>query len=87
MKLLIPIFTPPTGAMGPHTRAVAVGSKAIEMDHEVAFCVSKTIGQHLTEQGFKVYTVPGPTFLGLPSFLSKPLERKMFKNNSLNTRA
>ena len=77
MRILIPIFSPHTGTMGPHTRALAVGSQAIESGHDVAYCASGRLCQLLKEQQYLVYSMPEPTILGLPKLFSTALERRM----------
>ena len=77
MRILIPVFSPPTGALGPHTRTLALGCKASEFGHDVAFCAIKKNQHVITQQNFKVYTVPEPTFLGLPKHLSRFIGKRI----------
>lgn len=70
MKILIPLFTPPSGAMGPHTRGVSLGETAQQQGHSVAYCASGEVYQRFKEKGRTVYEIPEPTLLGLPPFFS-----------------
>ena len=79
MKILITIFAPPSGAMGPHTRTVAVGIEAMTKGHQVAFCCQKKLASPLIAQGFTVYEVPESTVLGLPEWISDKIAKKMME--------
>lgn len=71
MRLLLSVFSPPVGAMGPHTRVLAVGRQAREMGHEVAFCATGSVVDELSANGYRVYEMPSLSTMGLPSVASK----------------
>ena len=75
MNLLIPLFSPATGTWGGLSRAVAVAHAAEATGHRVAFCASGYLAANLRQRGYRVYTMPAPTVLGLPRFLAYPLAR------------
>jgi UDP:flavonoid glycosyltransferase YjiC (YdhE family) len=76
MKLLIPLFSPTTGAWGGLTRAVAIAEAAKSMGHQVAFCASGYLEQTLQGRGYQVYPMPPTTMLGLPTPISRLLEKR-----------
>lgn len=75
MNLLIPLFSPATGTWGGLSRAVAVAHAAEAASHRVAFCASGYLAANLRRRGYRVYTMPAPTMLGLPRILAYPLAR------------
>lgn len=76
MRLLIPLFSPPTGTWGGLTRVIAIAKAAGDAGHEVAFCACGSLEAELGRQGYLVYSVPLPTMLGLPAPLSRIIERR-----------
>jgi UDP:flavonoid glycosyltransferase YjiC (YdhE family) len=70
MKILIPLFSPPTGTWGSLTRVLAVGSAARARGHEVAFCAAGYLANRLEALGYPLYRMPETTMLGLPKPLS-----------------
>jgi hypothetical protein len=62
--------------MGSHTRALAVGSQALELGHDVVFCASGKMCQFLRERHYNTFPIPEPTFLGLPKCLSRFVEKR-----------
>jgi len=76
MKLLIPLFSPSTGTWGGLTRGLAIAEAAITAGHDVAFCASGYLEKTLQEHGYKVYSMPSTTFLGLPKPLSRIMEQR-----------
>ncbi len=77
MRILITVFSPPTGTLGPHTRTLAIGSEARSAGHEVAYCATAKLAPALAARGFPVYPVPEPTILGLPRGLSALVARRL----------
>ena len=82
MKILIPLFSPPTGSWGSLTRILAIGETAKTMGHEIAFCASGYLADRLIKNGYKVYLTPESTMFGLPKFISKLIEARS-QNNSI----
>jgi UDP:flavonoid glycosyltransferase YjiC (YdhE family) len=76
MRILIPLFSPPTGTWGGLTRVLAITQAAREDGHKVAFCASGSLAAILQERGFTVYTAPAATMLGLPQFISRQIEKR-----------
>jgi UDP:flavonoid glycosyltransferase YjiC (YdhE family) len=76
MRLLIPVFSPPTGTWGGLTRAIAVAKAATAAGHAVAFCASGYLEAALREHGHRVYPTPEPTMFGLPKPISRLIERR-----------
>ena len=74
MKILIPLFSPPTGTWGSLTRVLAIGDTAKAMGHEIAFCASGYLADRLLKKGYKVFVMPESTMLGLPKPLSRIIE-------------
>ena len=75
MKLLIPLFSPPTGTWGGLTRSIAVAETATADGHEVAFCAAGYLEQALQKRGYRVYPTPPTTMFGLPKPISRLIER------------
>lgn len=82
MKILIPLFSPPTGTWGSLTRVLAIGETAKKMGHEIAFCASGHLADRLGKNGYKVYMTPESTMFGLPKPISKLIESRS-QNNSI----
>jgi UDP:flavonoid glycosyltransferase YjiC (YdhE family) len=76
MKLLIPLFSPATGTWGGLTRGIAIAQAAERAGHTVAFCASGYLETALRKRGYQVYATPPTTMLGLPTPLSRLLERR-----------
>ncbi|NOZ28563.1 MAG: hypothetical protein GXP39_11000 [Chloroflexi bacterium] len=76
MRLLIALFSPATGTWGGLTRVVAMAEAAKSAGHEVAFCASGYLEDALRRHGYRVYAMPPTTMLGLPTALSRLLERR-----------
>ena len=76
MKLLIPLFSPPTGTWGGLTRVIAVAEAATAVGHEVAFCAAGYLEQALQKRGYRVYPTPPTTMFGLPKSISRFIERR-----------
>lgn len=76
MRLLIPLFSPPTGTWGSLTRVLAVGDAARARGHETAFCASGPLADRIEAQGWRVYRTPASTLFGLPKPLSRILEAR-----------
>lgn len=76
MKLLIPLFSPPTGTWGGLTRVVAVAEAAREAGHQVAFCATGYVEETLRQRGYRVYATPPTTMFGLPPSFSRIIERR-----------
>jgi UDP:flavonoid glycosyltransferase YjiC (YdhE family) len=76
MKLLIPLFSPPTGTWGGLTRSVAVAEATMAAGHEVAFCAAGYLEKALRKHGYRVYSTPPTTMFGLPRPISRFIERR-----------
>jgi UDP:flavonoid glycosyltransferase YjiC (YdhE family) len=76
MNLLIPLFSPATGTWGGLTRAIAVGEAAEQKGHKIAFCASGYLEKSLRNRGYRVYSMPPTTMLGLPKPMSRALEQR-----------
>jgi len=76
MKLLIPLFSPATGTWGGLTRVIAIAEAAKSIGHQVAFCASGYLEHALQSHDYKVYSMPPTTMLGLPTPISRLLERR-----------
>jgi UDP:flavonoid glycosyltransferase YjiC (YdhE family) len=76
MRLLIPLFSPPTGTWGGLTRVIAVAEAAAAAGHEVAFCAAGYLEQSLQKRGYRVYPTPPTTMFGLPKPISRLIERR-----------
>ncbi|MBN1438524.1 MAG: hypothetical protein JW929_03865 [Anaerolineales bacterium] len=70
MKILIPLFSPPTGTWGSLTRVLALGSAAVVRGHAVAFCAAGYLADRLEALGHLVFRMPQTTMFGLPKPLS-----------------
>lgn len=71
MRLLIPVFSPPTGTWGGLTRVIAIADAALRKGHEVAFCAAGYSADTLRRKGYRVYDLPATTMLGLPPAISE----------------
>lgn len=81
MRILLPVFSPPTaGTWGGLTRALAIADTSRQRGHEIAFCASGQLLDTLRQRGETVYALPEPALLGLP----QPLARRM-RNRSQRT--
>jgi UDP:flavonoid glycosyltransferase YjiC (YdhE family) len=76
MRLLIPVFSPPTGTWGGLTRAIAVAEAATAAGHAVAFCAAGYLEEALRKHGYRVYPTPETTMFGLPKPISRVIERR-----------
>jgi UDP:flavonoid glycosyltransferase YjiC (YdhE family) len=76
MNLLIPLFSPATGTWGGLTRVIAIAEAAQQSGHQVAFCASGYLSHSLKQRGFAVYPVPPATMFGLPTPLSRIVEKR-----------
>jgi UDP:flavonoid glycosyltransferase YjiC (YdhE family) len=76
MKLLIPLFSPPTGTWGGLTRVIAVAEAATATGNEVAFCAAGYLEEILRKRGYRVYPIPSTTMFGLPKPISRIIERR-----------
>jgi len=76
MKLLIPLFSPATGTWGGLTRVIAIAEAAKSIGHQVAFCASGYLEHALQSRDYKVYSMPPTTMMGLPTPVSRLLERR-----------
>lgn len=81
-RLIMPLFSPTMGTLGGLTRAIAVANAAIERGFELAFCASGSVERTLRQRGYRVYTLPSPTMLGLPKIFSRMYARRS-KNVSI----
>jgi UDP:flavonoid glycosyltransferase YjiC (YdhE family) len=75
MRLLIPLFSPPTGTWGGLTRALALADAATARGHAVAFCASGPMAGQVARRGHRVFETPAPGLFGLPAPLARPLVR------------
>jgi UDP:flavonoid glycosyltransferase YjiC (YdhE family) len=78
MKLLIPVFSPPTGTWGGLTRVIAIADAARRAGHSAAFCAAGYTADTLCRKGYRVYDIPEGTMLGLP----KPLSDRLVKRSA-----
>ena len=76
MRLLIPLFSPATGTWGGLTRGIAVAEAARDAGHAVAFCASGYLQGVLADRGYRVFSIPSATMLGLPPSLSRIIEKR-----------
>jgi UDP:flavonoid glycosyltransferase YjiC (YdhE family) len=76
MRLLIPLFSPPSGTWGSLTRVLAVANEAAARGYAVAFCASGSLADRLAGQGWRVYRMPASTFFGLPGPISRLIGRR-----------
>src|SRR5512146_1706534 len=76
MRLLVPLFSPATGTWGGLTRVIAVADAAQAAGHKVAFCASGYLEADLRRRGYQVYATPPTTMLGLPSSISRLVEKR-----------
>jgi hypothetical protein len=70
MKILIPLFSPPTGTWGSLTRVLALGDAARARGQAVAFCAAGYLADRLEALGHRVFRMPEATMFGLPKPLS-----------------
>jgi hypothetical protein len=66
MRVLIPLFSPPTGTWGSLTRLMALARHFRDRGDSPAFCASGFVHRTLIEKGFASFETPGTTMLGLP---------------------
>lgn len=82
MKVLITLFSPPTGAWGSLTRLIALANALRENGDQVAFCAPDSMIETLEKNEFPVYPVPEPTIYGLPwgmsAFIQRNIQRTPF---------
>lgn len=76
MRLLIPLFSPPMGTWGGLTRVIAIAEAAQEAGHDVAFCAAGYLETNLKQRGYPVYPTPPTTMFGLPTLISRILEKR-----------
>ncbi len=76
MRLLIGLFSPPTGTYGGLTRGLAVASAARGRGHHVEFAASGAIVPALRERGERVHELPAPAVLGLPEPVSRRVQQR-----------
>ncbi len=76
MRLLIPVFSPPTGTWGSLTRVLAVAVAARSAGHQVAFCAAGFVEKTIRRHGYRVYSLPAATMFGLPRPLSRLIETR-----------
>ena len=76
MRLLIGLFSPPTGTYGGLTRGLAVAGVARGRGHEVHFVASGASVAALRERGERVHELPAPTVSGLPEPLSRRIQQR-----------
>jgi hypothetical protein len=76
MRLLIGLFSPPTGTYGGLTRGLAVAGAARGRGHQVAFAASGAVVAALRERGERVHELPTPTVLGLPGPVSRRIGQR-----------
>lgn len=76
MKILIPLFSPPTGTWGGLTRVIAITQAAQAAGHQVAFCASGSLANSLRERGFTIFESPAATMFGLPKPISRLIEAR-----------
>jgi UDP:flavonoid glycosyltransferase YjiC (YdhE family) len=76
MRLLIGLFSPPTGTYGGLTRGLAVAGAARGRGHHVVFAASGAIVAALRERGERVHELPAPTILGLPEPVSRRIGQR-----------
>lgn len=76
MKILIPLFSSPTGTWGGLTRVTAIARAAEAAGHEIAFCASGSLADDLRAYHYPIYPVPQTTMLGLPPDASRWLEQR-----------
>ena len=76
MRLLIPLFSPPTGTWGSLTRVLAVAEAAAARGSEVAFTAAGPLADALQEKGYRVYRCPPSTMFGLPKAISDVLVKR-----------
>jgi UDP:flavonoid glycosyltransferase YjiC (YdhE family) len=71
MKVLIHLFSPPSGTYGSLTRTMAVAQKLKTAGHQVKFCASGNIADILINKGYEVFITPEANMLGLPKVISQ----------------
>lgn len=76
MRLLMPLFSPPTGTWGGLTRVLAVAEAAERAGHTVAFGAAGFVEAALKRRGYRVYPIPASTMFGLPAGISRRLEAR-----------
>lgn len=81
MRILILLFSPPTGTWGSLTRVLSIADAAKKRAHEIAFCASGYLAVKLIKNGYKVYPMPPSTMFNLPKPISKIIEDRSQKFN------
>ena len=76
MRVLVPVFSPATGTWGGLTRVIAIAEAAERAGHEVAFCASGPLETAIRRHGYRVFSTPPSTMLGLPAPISRIIERR-----------
>lgn len=76
MRLLLSLFSPPSGTWGGLTRILAIARAAERAGHEVAATASGQLRDDVERHGIRVYPMPEPTFLGLPRWISQRLAER-----------
>lgn len=71
MRILMSVFSPPSGTWGGITRIIALSREAEAAGHAVAVTASGELADLLSDRGLRVYPMPESTFLGLPRGLSR----------------
>jgi hypothetical protein len=81
LRLLIGLFSAPTGTWGGLTRGLAVADAARRRGHQVHVAASGPVATPLRTRGEQVHDLPAATVLGLP----EPVSRR-FQQRSQRTR-
>jgi len=76
MKILILLFSPPTGTWGSLTRMLSIANEFLNQNDDVAFCAGGYLKESLIRKGFKAYEMPLSTMFGRPKFISKIIEKR-----------
>jgi UDP:flavonoid glycosyltransferase YjiC (YdhE family) len=76
MKVLLTVFSPPTGSYGSLTRVMALAKGFLARGHSVSFCASGQIAALLETKQFKVHLMPEPTMLGLAKPISNIIQNR-----------
>ena len=59
MRILLSLFSPPTGTLGSLTRVLAVANESISRRHNVIFAAAGQVADKLEQQNFEVFRLPG----------------------------
>jgi UDP:flavonoid glycosyltransferase YjiC (YdhE family) len=76
MKILISIFSPPSGTFGSLTRMIALGKNAVYLGHQVKFIAAGNVANVIKEKKFDVYYISQSTMFGFPKFVSSIIEKR-----------